>query len=322
MPTDPDPALVARLRAAGCVFAEDEAALLTEAVQGHEDAAAELEALAGRRVAGEPLEQVLGWAEFAGLRMLLEPGVFVPRRRTELLAAEAARFAAAIADEGRTPWCSTCAAVSARSAPPWPRPSSRIDLVAADIDPAAVRAARRNLEPLGARVVAGDLFDPVPHDLLGRVDVLTVNAPYVPTEEIAMMPPEARDHEARVALDGGGDGLDVHRRVAASAPDWLAPGGHLLIETSRRQAPTTAALVTAGGLVARVVHDEEVDATVVHRAALTRVAATATVSVQRAQSPGGRLPRPSLPMPPSAQPARDASRIACTSASAVCRKSK
>ena len=265
MPADPDPepALIARLRAAGCVFAEDEAALLIEAVEGHEDAAGELEALAERRVAGEPLEQVLGWAEFAGLRMLLEPGVFVPRRRTELLAAEAARFAAAIAHEGRTPvvldLCCGVGAIGAAVA----SGVERIELVAADIDPAAVRAARRNLEPLGARVVAGDLFDPVPHDLLGRVDVLTVNAPYVPTDEIAMMPPEARDHEARVALDGGSDGLDVHRRVAASARDWLAPGGHLLIETSRRQAPTTVALVTAGGLVAHVVHDEEIDATVV-----------------------------------------------------------
>ena len=263
MPTDPDPDLVARLRAAGCVFAEDEAALLTEAVQGHADATDELEVLADRRVAGEPLEQVLGWAEFAGLRMLLEPGVFVPRRRTELLAAEAARFAAAIADEGRTPvvldLCCGVGAIGAAVA----AAVERIELVAADIDPAAVRAARRNLEPLGARVVVGDLFEPVPRDLLGRVDVLAVNAPYVPTGEIAMMPPEARDHEARVALDGGDDGLDVHRRVAASARQWLAPGGHLLIETSRRQAPTTAALVRAGGLVAHVVHDEEVAATVV-----------------------------------------------------------
>ena len=215
-------------------------------------------------MAGEPLEQVLGWAEFAGLRILLEPGVFVPRRRTELLAAEAARFAAAIADAGSHPrGASTCAAVPARSARPSRMPSRPVELVAADIDPAAVRAARRNLEPLGARVVEGDLFDALPHDLRGRVDVLAVNAPYVPTEEIAMMPPEARDHEARVALDGGGDGLDVHRRVAASARAWLAPGGHLLIETSRRQAPTTAALVTAGGLAAHIVHDDEVAATVV-----------------------------------------------------------
>ncbi len=138
-----------------------------------------------------------------------------------------------------------------------------VELTAADVDPAAVLAARRNLEPLGARVVAGDLFDALPRDLLGRVDVLAVNAPYVPTAEIAMMPPEARDHEARAALDGGADGLDVHRRVAASAREWLAPGGHLLIETSRRQAPTTAALVTAGGLAARVVRDDELAATIV-----------------------------------------------------------
>ena len=147
-----------------------------------------------------------------------------------------------------------------------------MELTAADVDPAAVLAARRNLEPLGARVVAGDLFDALPRDLLGRIDVLAVNAPYVPTDEIAMMPPEARDHEARVALDGGGDGLDVHRRVAASAREWLAPGGHLLIETSRRQAPTTAALVTDGGLAARIVRDDELAATIVIGRALSAAA--------------------------------------------------
>ena len=138
-----------------------------------------------------------------------------------------------------------------------------IDLVAADLDPAAVRAARRNLEPLGGRVFEGDLFAALPADLRGRVDVLAVNAPYVPTAEITMMPPEARDHEATIALDGGADGLDVHRRVAASAAGWLAQGGVLLIETSVRQAPTTAALVAAGGLEPEIVSDEEIGGTVV-----------------------------------------------------------
>ena len=263
MPTLPDPQLVARLRAAGSVFAEDEAVLLTEASQTHVDAAGELDRLAMRRVAGEPLEQVVGWAEFAGLRILVEPGVFVPRRRTELLAAEAVRLARAAARPGHLPvvvdLCCGAGAIGAAVADA----AGPIELVAADLDPAAVHAARLNLEPLGARVVAGDLFDPVPHDLLGRVDVLTVNAPYVPTDEIAMMPPEARDHEARIALDGGADGLDVHRRVAASARNWLAPGGHLLIETSRRQAPTTAGLAAAAGLDARIVRDEEIAGTVV-----------------------------------------------------------
>ncbi|MET4157617.1 putative protein N(5)-glutamine methyltransferase [Agromyces sp. PvR057] len=278
MPAAPDPALVARLRAAGCVFAEDEAALLEAAVverfgrtgadrasvsassswaSVEADAAAELERMVARRVAGDPLEQVLGWAEFGGIRILLEPGVFVPRRRTELLAERASTFTSAVAASGRVPvvvdLCCGAGAIGAVIADAT-RP---IELVAADLDPAAVRAARRNLEPRGARVVEGDLYAPLPADLRGRVDVLAVNAPYVPTGEIAMMPPEARDHEALVALDGGDDGLDVHRRVAASAADWLAPGGRLLIETSRRQAPVTAALVEAAGLSAEIVRDDD-----------------------------------------------------------------
>lgn len=259
MPTIPDPALVARLRAAGCVFAEEEAALLRSAAAD----GPELEQLVARRVAGEPLEQVVGWAEFAGLRIVVEPGVFVPRRRTEFLAEEAVRFAHMITASGRVPvvvdLCCGAGAIGAAIADV----AGRIDLVAADIDPSAVRAARRNLEPRGALVAEGDLFEALPPDLRGRVDVLAVNAPYVPTDEIAMMPPEAREHEAHVALDGGPDGLDVHRRVAASAREWLSPGGRLLIETSRLQAPTTAALMGEGGLRAEILRDEERAATVV-----------------------------------------------------------
>ncbi len=93
--------------------------------------------------------------------------------------------------------------------------------------------------------------------------MLVCNAPYVPTDEIDLMPTEARDHEHRVALDGGADGVAVHRRVAAGAPVWLAPGGHLLVETSRRQAPLTVAACEAAGLVCRVERDEEREATVV-----------------------------------------------------------
>ncbi|MBT2498870.1 putative protein N(5)-glutamine methyltransferase [Agromyces sp. ISL-38] len=249
-------AVVRRLRAAGCVFAEDEARLLLEASEGAgaADAAAELERLVRRRVAGEPLEQLVGWAEFAGLRIHVEPGVFVPRRRTEFLAAEAGRLASEVAARsGGLPvvvdLCCGTGAIGAAIADA----ASPIELVAADLDPAAVRAARRNLEPRGGLVVEGDLFDPLPERLRGRVDVLAVNAPYVPSD----------DHEARLALDGGGDGLDVHRRVAASAGLWLAPGGHLLIETSEEQAPVTAAIVRAGGLEERIVRSEETDSTVV-----------------------------------------------------------
>lgn len=263
MPTETEIEIVTRLRAAGCVFAEDEAALLLET--GAEGG--QLEAMVERRVAGEPLEQVLGWAEFAGLRIRVLPGVFVPRRRTEFLAAEAARLAKYAADApvgaAHTPvvidLCCGAGAIGAAIADV----AGPLHLVAADLDPVAVQTARLNLEPIGGLVVEGDLYDALPAELRGRIDVLAVNAPYVPSEAIAMMPPEAREHEARMALDGGGDGLDVHRRVAASARSWLAPGGALLIETSERQAPVAAAFFEQGGLDARILHDDDADATVV-----------------------------------------------------------
>ena len=90
-----------------------------------------------------------------------------------------------------------------------------------------------------------------------------VNAPYVPTAEIGFMPPEARLHEPAVALDGGPDGVGIHRRVAAGAPGWLAPGGSLLIETSERQAPLTRAAMVAAGLATTMANDDDLDATVV-----------------------------------------------------------
>jgi release factor glutamine methyltransferase len=243
-------ALIARLRAVGCVFAEEEAELLVQAA----GTPAELEALIGRRVAGEPLEQVLGWAEFCGLRFVVEPGVFVPRQRTRLLVREAVALAspgAVVLD-----LCCGTGAVGAAVA----AAIGDVELHAADIDPAAVRCARRNV---AGAVYEGDLFAALPDALRRRVDVLVANAPYVPTEAIALMPPEARDHEARAALDGGVDGLDVQRRVAVGAPDWLAPGGALLIETSGRQAAETLAAATRAGLTGRVVTDDELAGTVV-----------------------------------------------------------
>ena len=109
----------------------------------------------------------------------------------------------------------------------------------------------------------GDLYQPLPGALRGRVDILVANAPYVPTEEIDMMPPEARLFEPPVALDGGPDGLDLQRQVTAGAPEWLAPDGHLLIETSERQAPTTLDIFVRAGLAARIARSDELSATVV-----------------------------------------------------------
>lgn len=247
------PAVVGALRAAGCVFAEDEARLLVAAAAGPEDLAAMVE----RRVGGLPLEQVVGWAEFRGLRVVVGPGVFVPRRRTEFLVA----CAAAVTREGAVVVDLCCGTGAVGAALAVARPG--IDLHAADLDPAAVRCARRNLADTGGQVYEGDLFDPLPADLRGRVDVLTANVPYVPTGEIPFLPSEARDHEPRMALDGGPDGLDVLRRVAAEAPGWLAPGGCLLSETGADQAPRALEILRAAGLDARTVSDEDLGATVV-----------------------------------------------------------
>ncbi|MBZ4320113.1 putative protein N(5)-glutamine methyltransferase [Streptomyces huiliensis] len=244
--------VVSRLRAAGCVFAEEEAELLVEAA----DSPSALDVLVERRVSGVPLEHVVGWAAFGGLRVAVGSGVFVPRRRTEFLVEQA--VATARPDAVVLDLCCGSGAVGAAVA----AALGAAELHAADVEPAAVRYARRNLGP-AARVYEGDLYAPLPADLRGRVNVLVANAPYVPTGEIALLPPEARDHEPLVTLDGGADGLDVQRRVAAEAVRWLAPGGRLLMETSERQAVRSMALFAAAGLIPRLAICDERDATVV-----------------------------------------------------------
>jgi release factor glutamine methyltransferase len=244
---------VARLRAAGSVFAEDEARLLMSAA----GSPAELAEMVERRAAGLPLETIVGWAEFCGLRIAVEPGVFVPRRRTELLVQRATALApphAVVVD-----LCCGSGAIGVALA----AAAGTIALHAVDIDPVAVRCARRNVEPVGGHVHQGDLYAPVPPELRGRVDLLLANAPYVPTAAIQTMPPEARLHEPRITLDGGEDGLDVQRRVISEAAGWLAPGGHLLVETSRRQAPISVQIMAAAGFQPEVVRSDDLDGTVV-----------------------------------------------------------
>ena len=240
---DPDPRIVDSLRAAGCVFAEEEAALLQ--VEARTDG--DLRDMVERRVGGEPLEQIVGWAEFCGIRVALATGVFVPRRRTEALVDLAVAIVQDVEQPVVVDLCCGTGAIGVAIAARVPDAV----LHAADLDPDAVACARRNV--MRGQVHEGDLYDALPADLRGRVDLLAVNAPYVPTDEIALMPTDARDHEHRIALDGGPDGLELHRRVAAGAADWLRPGGTLLIETSRPQADGTAAACAAAGLAAGVV---------------------------------------------------------------------
>lgn len=244
-------ALAARLRATGSVFAEDEADLLLEAGDGDP---VKLRGLVQRRLGGEPLEVVLGWAAFDGHRVRVVPGVFVPRTRTTVVAEQAARR---LHRYDRV--VDLCCGVGAISVALLGRVGA-LDLVAADIDADAVDVAAENIGDRGI-VVLGDLFAPLPERFRGVVDVIAVNAPYVPSDALATMPAEAREHERRIALDGGPDGLDVHRRVAAGAGEWLRPGGAVVIEVSSTQAPQSAALFEGAGFTVTVESDEQVEGT-------------------------------------------------------------
>ena len=290
--------LVARLRAAGCVFAEDEARILVEAAtsDGVTDDA-RLESLVTARVGGLPLEHLVGWAELDGRRWGVTPGVFVPRQRSELLVREAT--ARALSDTTNGPvllvdLCCGCGALGGAVAARLLTAGHDVELHAADVDPVAVACAHDNLEALAAESFAaraagrglarhaddrpgagkaqppgrltaqtytGDLAEPLPAGVRGRVDVLVANAPYVPTEAIGMMPPEAREHEPHAALDGGDDGLAILRRVIDLAPALLRPGGHLLVETGEAQVSAAVGHLEAAGLTPAVLTDDDLGAT-------------------------------------------------------------
>jgi release factor glutamine methyltransferase len=210
-------------------------------------------------VSGEPLEHVLGWAEFAGLRIPVGPGVFVPRRRTALLVDEAVavleRAAGAVVVDVCCGSGVVAAALAARLA------GADVEIHAADIDPVAVRAARGTLDGV-AEVHEGDLLDALPDRLRTGVDLVVASPPYVPSEAVRLMPPEARDHEPRIALDGGADGLDVVRRLVAAAPGWLRPRGHLLLDLGEAQEPLAVSILAAADFDVRITSDADLGATV------------------------------------------------------------
>ena len=252
--------LIDRLRAAGCVFAEDEADLLVEAARD----AVELESMAEQRIGGLPLEQVVGWAAFHGLRIEVDPGVFVPRRRTELLVDEALACLPRREPQGprarrRRPVLRFGGGGHGRS---WTPGATSSSTPPTSIPPPSA-APRRNLASAGGVVHRGDLFDALPAGLRGRVRLVVANVPYVPSAEIELLPPRGPPARAPDAVDGGGDGLDVLRRVAGDATTWLVPGGQLLIETGDHQSSAAAASFEQAGLTVRLVHSEELDTTVI-----------------------------------------------------------
>jgi release factor glutamine methyltransferase len=274
-------ATAARLAAAGCVSAEAEARWLLEEALGigpgelparrgaplPPAAAERLDRMVARRVAGEPLQYVIGWAPFGALRIAVGPGVFVPRPETELVAERAARHLAAARARARAragspaeapvavDLCTGSGVIACFLAERVP--GARV--LATEVDPGALVWARRNLEARRVELLEGDLDEPLPADLEGRVDVLVANVPYVPAGAIPLLPHDVREHEPHLALDGGPDGLDVLRRLVARAPRWLAPGGWLVCEIGDGQGEAVAALFAGAGLVEVAVRPDLAD---------------------------------------------------------------
>jgi release factor glutamine methyltransferase len=242
---------ITALRQAGCVFAEEEAALLAAAA----DDETALATMVARRADGEPLEQVVGYADFCGVRVRLRPGVFVPRVRSQFLVRTAVQNTRPHATVVDLCCGSGALGLAVRAQVP------TITLHAADIDPQATACARDNL-PAGD-VHEGDLFNALPEQLKGNVDILLANVPYVASRHLPFLPAEARDHEPPVALDGGPDGLDVFRRVLKEVVNWLSPGGLLLSEITEAQIDAATTAITGAGLEASTAHEEELEATVV-----------------------------------------------------------
>jgi release factor glutamine methyltransferase len=217
-PSLPLSTVVARLAAAGCVAADDEAAELIASAPDDEV----LHDWIARREQGEPLAWITGTVEFCGHLVHVDSGVYVPRPQSEDLARRAADV---VPPDGRAiDVCTGSGAIAVHLMAAAPTAT----VVGVDRDPVAARCARRN----GVSALVADLADAV---RTRAFDVATAVAPYVPTAALRLLPADVQRYEPRVALDGGGDGLDVVRGVVAAAARVLRPGGWLLLEVGGDQ---------------------------------------------------------------------------------------
>lgn len=227
-----------RLRAGGIESYAAEARWIVQTAGGRD-----VSELVRRRLAGEPLQYVLGTAAFRRLELRVGPGVFIPRPETELVAERAM----SLLPRGGTivDLCTGSGAIALSVADE--RPDARV--VAAELSPDALRWATTNRDVLGLQVelCAGDLFGSLPRDLERRVDVVVSNPPYVDPGESAVLPRDVADHEPDMALFARGGGTSVVERIAAAAPEWLRPGGWLVVEIGETQGPAVRALLERRG---------------------------------------------------------------------------
>jgi release factor glutamine methyltransferase len=233
------------LQAAGFLDGDEEAAALVAAADGVDGV---LRDLLARRVDGEPLEWLTGFITFLGHNMRIDPGVYVPRRQSEIVARRAIER---LPHDGMAVDMATgsgAIAVALSNARP------RATVMATEIDPLAAKCAVAN----GVDVLVGDLGGPLPIAAHGRVDVVVAVVPYVPSEEMVFLPRDVRRHEPSRALDGGPRGLVLLSEAVRWAGLLLRAGGSLVLELGGSQDTGLQPSLTAAGfeLVDRLRDDE------------------------------------------------------------------
>jgi release factor glutamine methyltransferase len=237
-------AAAARLAEAGCVAPFEEADELIEAAGGDD---ALLDRLVARRVTGEPLAWVTGSVCFAGHRVLVHPGVYVPRWQSEPLVARAVEL---LSDDGlAADLCTGSGAIAI--ALQRARPMARV--LATDVDPGACGCAEDN----GVEVFTGHLASPLPAELRGHFDVVIAVVPYVPTDQLVFLPRDVRDYEPSLALDGGPDGTRLLEEAIWAGAELLRPGGNLLLELGGDQADAITDVLRAAGFSEAVIFEDE-----------------------------------------------------------------
>ncbi|MEN3279220.1 MAG: release factor glutamine methyltransferase [Solirubrobacteraceae bacterium] len=246
MPTDHQ-ALTERLADAGFVAADEEAEELLARAAGDVEL---LESVVRRRLTGEPLAWITGKVVFCGLEVRVDPGVYVPRWQSELLARRA--VARLPADGTAIDLCTGAGAIARTLSAS--RPGARV--VASDLDERAVACARSN----GAEAYVGDLFAPFPPSLERRVDVVVGVVPYVPTADLPLLQRDTLTFESTLSYDGGADGTDILRRALTESLRFLKPGGAILLELGADQPEALAGdLDRLGYTDVTVLHDEDGD---------------------------------------------------------------
>jgi release factor glutamine methyltransferase len=226
--------------------------------------------LVARRAAGEPLPLLIGSIEFYGLKLPVRPGSFIPRPSSELTVERAIRAVRRRSRPVVVDICTGGGPIALAIADE----VEAADVWGTDIDAAGLAQGRRNAKLLDIHNITfrkGNMYDALPQRLRGGVDAITGHIPYVPPGEIDDLPSEVREHEPLFTLSGlSADGLGLIRRAVTEAPQWLKPGGLMLLEISDDLAGKVMRMCRRAGFAEPTVASDDDDLSVVVEARLPR----------------------------------------------------